>query len=534
MQRAMSVWLPTLAVDLWKRRDRRRDARPEDWRARESDAQNLRRDRIAGASIPLLIVAESRGRRLVVHRCALAAAAGVCPGMPEGESRALLTGPVRVEPHDPARDLAALRRLALWAQRFSPIVAVDPPDGLLLDVSGCAAVFGGERRLLRGALVRLRRLGFEARGAIAPTIGCAWATARFGESPGRIVRDGNERAAIAPLPLAALRIEPEAVEALAEVGVETVAQLLEVPRSHLPSRFGADLLRRVDQALGQAIETLDPVREAPPPEAEIVSEGPTTDLEAIGLAVREALGRLIEQLAVREAGARTLVLWLHRSDAAPLRIEVRVSRPTRRAKHLWSLLCPRLERAHLGFGVERIRLVAPGPARLRHGQAAEWDTDGGAGTAAEHALDELIDTLASRLGADAVAVPEIAESHVPERASRLVRAGEIRAMRRTSAPSVSPGDRPPMLLGRPEPARVLAVTPDGPVARVSWNGRERTVTACIGPERIAPEWWRARGEKESWVLCTRDYFKVQDEAGRWLWVCRELETNTWYVHGLWA
>ena len=94
-------------------------------------------------------------------------------------------------------------------------------------------------------------------------------------------------------------------------------------------------------------------------------------------------------------------------------------------------------------------------------------------------------------------------------------------------------DRPSVLLAQPEPAQVIAVIPDGPPSRLRWRGREYHVCSSFGPERICQEWWSGPLDGQC-ELNARDYFKVQDSHGRWLWVYRQLEENRWFVHGLWA
>jgi len=463
---------------------------------------------------------------------------------------------IRVLPHEPERDLMVLRALAVWANRFAPNVAIDEPDGLLLDVSGCARTFGGETRLLEQLLGGLERLGFRARGAIAPTFGCAWAAARYGEERATVVADDGARDAIAHLPVESLRLTDEALAGLAEVGIERVEHVLGLPRSVLPARFGGELLWRLDQALGHAMEVIEAVRDPAPVRAERVFDGPTTQWEAIEVTVRDLLERVCAELRSRESGAQRLDVELERSDLAPARLAITLSRPSRDARRLWSLCRPRLERTHLGFGVERIAIGAPRTARLRHEQVefaerqarglSHWEgpTAGkGLGSGQAEDLSHLVDTLANRLRWERVRRAELVESHVPERAFRMRSMQEGGEKRGKSAIGrVTEGDRPTVLLERALPVDVMALTPDGPVLRLWLGEREREVVATVGPERVAREWWRGgegteaqrhrgtKGEREM----TRDYFKVQEAGGRWLWVYREVETGRWFVHGVWG
>lgn len=486
-------------------------------------------------------------QRVVVACCERAERAGVRRSTPAAQARAAFApGAVRVEQATPARDRAALDALAVWAHQFSPIVAVDPPDGLLLDVTGCERVFGGEDRLLGLVGERCRARGLRVRAAIGPSFGCAWAVARFARTNAVVIAEGDERRALEPLPVRALRLGEDAAVALAEVGITRVGELFDLPRSVLPARFGSELLFRFDQALGRAIETIEPVRPVSPPTVERVFDGPTTNLEAIGWCVHELLGELAAGLVHRESGARRLDLTLDRSDLDPARLMVSMSRPNRDARHLWSLIEPRLARTNLGFGVERVTVVASRLGRLRHTQATHLhEREGVSEGEAARLGAELADTLVNRFGRLRVVRAVLVGSRVPERASGWEVVGEVgdgkvvgKKVARFSEPcgdsrlgepchhELCCPERPPALLDRPEPIEVIAVTPDGPVARVRWRGEDHAVAACLGPERIAGEWWRD-------AQPTRDYFRVQDEGGQWLWVFRELETGRWFVQGGW-
>ncbi|USN98794.1 MAG: DNA polymerase Y family protein [Phycisphaeraceae bacterium] len=474
----------------------------------------------------MLLVTHERQRQIVARCCERAASAGVRPGMPAAQARALfVVGAVRIEPYDPETGRRALRRLAVWGERFSPVVALDEPDGLLLDVTGCERVWAGEQRLLHAATRGLAALGFVARASIAPTFAGAWGVARFGPKDTRLIPQGGERDAIAPLPIAALQVDPETVAQLAEIGIERVGDLLALPRSTMPPRFGPDLLLRLDRALGQAIEIIEPVRPTPPPEAQRVFEGPTSRTDAIGLAVRELIDEIAGALAARSCGARRLEVELARSDLEPHRLAITLARPSRDGKHLWALVRPGLERAHLGFGVEGVRVRAPAVGRIRHEQAECLDAYAGPPPAEiERSSAELLDTLGNRLGLDRVLHASPRASHLPERAFQMRRASDPRSAHEETVPK----DRPTVLFDRPAPIDVLALTPDGPVHRVSWRGETREITACLGPERIAGEWW---GPSPGG---TREYFAVRTDRGEWLWLARSIESRRWFVHGVWA
>lgn len=513
----------------------------------------LRANRRSGAppeSGPVLLVRTEKRRRVVAFCCARAAAAGARPGMPAAEAMAVLptrgerAEGVRVLPARPDREAAILRALASWCSRLSPLVGLDPPDGLMLDVRGCAQAHGGEERMLHLALSGLAGLGFAARAAVAPTFGCAWAMSRFAPQPAAIVPENGQRAALAPLPVAALRIEAATREALAELGVTRTGEALALPRGALPARFAPDLLLRIDQALGSAMETIVPVRETARIAVERLLDGPTTQAAAIELCTRELLEQLCAQLTGHQRGARRIEITLDRADLEPARLTISLGRPARDPRHLWRLIRPRLERVHLGYGVERIALAAPWTARLRHEQTERWrerdDAERGRATSTHdtgRAADELIDTLVNRLGPQRIRTAEPVESHLPERAwmwrpamesPPRMHAADAPAPTDSDAPA--PGGRPTILFFPPRAVHAARLVPgngDAPApARLLWNGVE------IDPipaerERIACEWWRS-------ARPSRDYLRAADRSGRMLWLAHEIETGRWFVHGVWA
>ena len=536
MRRVLSVYLPMFSTDLARRRSARETLDGPGDRAR-------RRHEMVVLTRPVA------SRELVSRRCELAAMAGVAEGMDLAHARTLLPNGVvlRVEPHRPDRDAAALHALACWAVRFSPLVAPDPPDGLLIDITGTERVHGGEARLIRSVGGKIRRLGFSVRVAAAATFGCAWGVARFGTHALSRTPSGREREAISGLPLAALRLDEATILTLNEIGIACVGDLLALPRSSLASRFGEATVRRVHQALGSGAERIEPVRPAPPLRCGLIFDGPTDHWESIETAVRRTVEEMTTHLARRERGVRQLDLHLLRPRAAPTIIQLTLSRPSRALPHLWSLTRSRLERIDLTDGVEGVSLTATQTARLRHQQSGSSALGAGEDHVAETAWGELIDTLVSRLGADGVLRMEPVESHLPEQAFRERFAME--PLPRAPIASVTPNDRPTILFPRPEPAEAMALTPDGPLVCLGWRGRSWKVLRCCGPERIGQEWWRweppespdgiatpcaRRGGARRGVPPDRDYFSVQTENGRLLWIFRHVETSRWFVHGEWS
>lgn len=516
-------------------------------------------------SVAVLLTRRVASRELIERRCALAASCGVRVGLDLAHARTLLPASVEVvaQEHDARRDAEALRTLALWALRFSPMVAPDPPDGLVIDLTGTRLVHENEAVVLRRVARSLARKGVRARLAVAPSIGCAWAVSRFGPHDVSRVPPGMERRAIERLPAAALRLDDAAVRGLAELGVTRVSHVLDLPRAGLASRFGPLVPDHLDRALGLVHERIDPVRPDPPPSVQTVFDGPTTQWEAIECTVRTLLDRLAAELLRLERGVRRLRVDLVPPVGLATHLEIVLSRPNRSAKHLWSLLRPRLEREQPALGsrdgVERVMLTAVQSSRLRHAQTTSAGMGADEQQTSSAAMGEMLDTLVSRLGADRVVRVEPVQSHLPERAfverSVMHAAPARRAVQADpSVASVTASQRPTRLFEKPERVEVVALTPDGPVHALTWRGERHAVISTVGPERIAPEWWRAelcerpiapaRGgaaqgkprRARAWTgpPPDRDYFAVQLEHGRWLWLCRQVGAARWYVHGEWA
>ncbi|MEO1512251.1 MAG: DNA polymerase Y family protein, partial [Planctomycetota bacterium] len=488
---------------------------------------------------PRLLVIEHANHQLVARADRTAVERGARPGMTLASARAIIASPETppvVEPFTPERDARALRRLADWAHAFAPRVAIDPDpmphvglddpddqgvtdrrpqDALMLDVSGCDRLYRdrsmpgvrGEIVLARSLGRAISRLGFTCRIGLAPTLGAAWGAARFGRS--KLTAIGLEpnaenamydlRACAMAMPVAALRLPLVILEGLEELGLDTIGDVAALSRDQVGSRFGRLPLLRIDQLLGEAIETFEPVRTEPAVRVERRFDGPVTKPEAIALTARILLEDLCAQMLSRESGVRDLTAEFERLGEDLRRTELLVerlhlSRPSRDAKHLLRLLEPKIERLHLGHGLERIAITCDRAGRLAHEQSS---IDGDRGATPERigrAAGELIDTLGARLGDRRVLRAETADSHVPERAFRFEPASR-RDRRKTNAADPSPtglGTRPPLLLERPEPIEVMALAPDHPPVRVTWRGESLAIVSGSGPEQIGGEWWRWR------------------------------------------
>lgn len=488
-----------------------------------------------GAAV-LFLTRRSAGRELLTDCCEGARRCGVVPGMDVAQARSMLPRGVTLHKEDasPTRDAAALHALACWCLRFSPVVAPDGPDGLLMDAGGMTLVYANETALARKVAGRLARVGFASRVAVAATCACAWALARFGEGRLTVAAPGGEAAALAGLPVGALRIDEACIAGLGDVGVETVADLAALPRRSLVSRYGAPVVERLDLALARsaAPEVIAGVRAPPEFRAGIMFDGPTDHPGSVLAAARETLAELATHLARHQRGARRLTVTIKRPHATPTIADITLSRPSANAKHLWKLVETRLDRVDMGQGVEGVSIAAPGTARLRHEQTGSAAMGGGDPQTHGAAMGELIDTLVGRLGPQSIRRAVPADSHLPERAFRYVPAPDAASpTRRAHAPGPARlPDRPTLLFDRPEPAGVMARTPDGPVLSLTWRGEHHTILTCTSAERLGAEWWRGGPG----VPPDRAYYAAQTRHGRWLFLCRQVGTPNWFVQGEWA
>ena len=510
MRRVLSVWLPRWPLDRW----RRTSAEPDD-----------------GGPFAL-VDSTDKGLRLAAVNEA-ASAGGLYPGMALTDARAVLPS-IRTRTWDATADARDLKKLALWTTRYTPWTNTDGADGLLLDVTGCAHLWGEEKDLIADLHTRLEAAGFKSRISLAGTIGATWALARFG-APSPIV-EADLRAALAPLPVEALRLAPDIVVILKRLGLKNVGDLYTLPRAALARRFASPqiseaVLLRLDQALGRREEPLSPLLPVPAYRSRTVFAEPALDGDFILGALGELLADLCRTLERDEKGARRLTLTAARVDGTTATFGIGTSAPSRDARHLARLFKERLDGLDPGFGLDALVLSADAvdpQASEQHSLHAEKSAD-------RTRLAELVDRLANTLGAENVEETHFRDSHVPERAEELKPAGPERPAwpERSAKPP-----RPFRLFARPEPIAVTAEVPEGPPLLFVWRRLTRRVARAEGPERIEPEWWLDLGAREAQ---SRDYYRIEDVEGHRYWVFREglydrpgNDVPRWYVHGLYA
>lgn len=458
--------------------------------------------------------------------------AGLTQGLSFADARALCPD-LASDLADPVSDLRFLNMLARWAERYCPIVSTDGANGLLLDITGTAHLFGGEDDLVSDLLARLDRAGLSARLGMADTIGAAWAVARFAcdahKSYGRrqtgiIVDPGDSVSALANLPVMALRIDPQTSNSLRRLGLSTIHDLQQVPPATLARRFGSTLLTQMDLALGQAMEPVTPRRTEPRFAARI------TLPEPIGLAddVLGIAGKLMQQVCDRleaaHKGARRLRLTAQRVDSDNQTTEIGLARPMRDPKRMTRLFAHAVEKMDAGFGIERMWLEAIETEPLNLTQQSHIDRK----NRESEALADLLSRVGNRVGFENVQRYLPAESHIPEKSFVIAAA----------AYSEPAGDWPvskrrPLMIFPPEP---ITGRDRMPPQHFRWRNMRFSIAHSEGPERIQPEWWL---DDPDWRSGLRDYWRVQTHQGRRLWLFHtpkvsHLHVTTWFVQGEFA
>lgn len=523
-RRILALWLPRLPTD------------------------RIRRGTCAvGPKTPLVVVAKANNALSLTAVDERAARLSLKVGQPLADARAMVPELAVVEA-DPAADLKLLEAIADWCDRFTPFVALDG-DGLLLDITGASHLFGGEQAMLAKILSLVAKQRFAVRGAIAGSAMAARALARHAE--GTIVEPGREAEAVAPLPVAALALDPAITHAFRRAGLKTIGQVAARGRAELCARFGHAMIDRLDLALGRGEKPISPRRKLPDLMVEHRFADPVITEEAISAALFSLAQSLSQALEQRGQGARHLEAIFFRADGTRRAIEIETARPTREAKIVLRLFRERLnaltDPIDPGFGFDLIRLAA------LHVEREEQRNHGVADDNAKE-IAFLIDRLAARFGATRILSFEPQDTHIPEAASVAVPAQQATPSKwnhpplegasasiasRGGPPSgtahAAPPRRPLRLFVHPEPIDVTAGVPDGPPRQFRWRRTLHAVTHAEGPERIAMEWWRSADPKP-----TRDYYRVEDEEGRRFWLyrdglfARETPSPRWYIHGLFA
>ena len=515
MDRILCVWSPCWAIANWRRRN-----------------PQVPGHGAAPAEAFALVQAERGARRLYAVDDG-AARLGLFVGQKATDAAALAPELVMADA-DPVADAAALTALADWCARFSPAVAIDAPDGLYLDITGAAHLWGGEAAMAADLAARLGRNGLPVRAAVAGTPGAAWALARFGRSALTVVAAGDEAAHLAPLPPSALRLESQTAAQIARLGLTTVAALAALPRDQVVRRFGAAVIARLDHGLGRTREALVYRRPPSPWFARRAFADPISAPEDLARAAADIVAGLCARLETAGQGARRFDLCFHRLDGVAHLVSAGLALAGRDAAAIHRLLAPKLDSVDPGFGIEVVTLTAEAvePISARQARLGE-----GADAGVEAGAAALVDRLTNRLGAGAVWRAEARPSHDPGRAvARRPALSPIlgAATRGEGWDPLRP--RPLRLFRQPEPIEAMAPVPDDPPVFFRWRGAPHRVRRAEGPERLAEEWWRHPFD-EVGPGRARDYYRVEDEAGARFWLFRDglygaEAPAKWWMHGL--
>ncbi len=522
-------------------------------------AERLLRQRRDALPVPFAIVGDKNGAQVLVSLCAQAEAAGLHLGQSLRDAMAMCPGLV-YRPAHLAHEAAFLAGLRRWAGKFSPWVAAEPPDSLVLDITGCAHLFGGEAALIALLAEDCAALGLTVRAGIAGTRGAAWALARFGGQMAGAHRSGDAiaqearatraraskrrawevmatrvrahqniqtsaiapagdlAAVLGPLPLAALRFDGATVEGLQRLGLRHVRDVIALPRAPFARRFGAGALRRLDQALGLEPEPITPARAAHHFATRLSFPDPIGLRSDIEAGLDRLLARLCGSLQVAGHGARHLRLQAFRADGGLSTVEVGLARPADDPARIRPLLLLKLDMIDAGFGIDCLRLHAyatePLPA-VQHAGHLDAGARVQSRAQADCDLDDLIGKLGAKLGPEAVQRLAPAHSHIPAQAAQVLAAAWAGYGATGAAPEwPRPAGPRPLLIFPPE---IVGAPQDDPTppATFKWRGRLWATRVAIGPERIAPEWWLDNPE---WRSGPRDYWRVEVEGGERLWL----------------
>jgi protein ImuB len=511
-RRYLAIWFPFLPADRLRRHPPREFALSLEGRA------------------PFAFVEKVKGALRLVAVDGQAQALGLMPGMALADARARVPDLLAFDA-DGHADAQWLERIAESCLRYTPMVAIDAPDGLILDIMGCAHLFGGEADLAEDTARRCSEIGMTVRIAVAGTSAAARTLARYSARPGE--------ESVRLLPVAALELAPEATQGLVRAGLKTIGDMAARPMAGIAARFGGEAVDALRHMLGEIERPIVPIRPPAPIMAERRFAEPVARTEYALTVLGELAAEVGRQLEERHIGGRRFEATFFRSDGLARTMTVETSQPTRAPADMMRLMRERVEGLadpiDPGFGFDLIRLDVPVIQELA---AAQIGLGGEATKDAEVAA--LIDRLSTRLGRDRVRKLVPCDTHIPEQAQLALPAVEARAPAAwPMSGAKEPPSRPLHLFDPPQPIEVIAEVPDGPPHRFRWRRALHEVRRFEGPERIASEWWKRKDGAVDRAGLTRDYYRVEDARGRRFWIFRhglyeEKPDPHWYLHGLFA
>ncbi len=470
-----------------------------------------------------VFVETERGKKLIRACSAKAIAIGIREGMTLADAL-IFIAELRVFDYEEAVIGQLLNSIGEWCIRYSPAVSIDYPDGLILDVSGCTHLRGGEQNYLHDLTSRLRTIGYDVQGAMADTIGCAWAIARYGTAD-LIVKSGGQYDALLPLPATALRLSAMQVDKLKALGLHQISAFIDMPKAMLRRRFGKDMVLRILQATGEEHEFLKPLSEPFQYQERLECADPVRTRESIEYALHLMLDKLCSSLYHDGMGLRKAIFSYFLTDGTNENITIGTSAVSCKAKHIFSLFIPLIDMVKPGSGIELFVLEAPVVEILTQEQHRLW---GAEVQENKRQILELLDRIEGKIGAGNINLYIPSAHHWPERNLEAVKDLNIKSDDRWHLL----GPRPMQLLSLPEPIQASAITPDYPPFLFIYKGKKHEIAKADGPERIEREWWQDQGEH-------RDYYIVEDKEGKRYWIFRSGhyeagKAQHWYLHGFFA
>jgi protein ImuB len=472
------------------------------------------------AAKPLVLYAPQHGRMVITAANPLAEELGIYEETVLADARAIVPSLQTIE-EKPEQFAALIHQFAEWFIRYSPTVATDGVDGLIIDASGCAHLWGGEEKYVQEISHRLKALGYHTRIAMAGTIGTAWALAHFGNNQ-HIVSNGDEAAALLHLPPQSLRIAQDVSERLHKLGLRQIHQFINMPRTVLRRRFGADFITRLHQALGHEPEFIQPITITPPYQERLNCLEPIVTLTGIEIALRQLLESICNRLHQEQKGIRKAHFSCYRIDGKTVKIDIGTNRPSSDAIHLFKLFEIKLGTIEPALGIELFVLEASKVDDHTPAQEKIWNTSG---DLTDNNIALLLDRLANKIGEHKIH-RYLPDAHYwPERSVK-------KAVSLDEQPTTHwnhTKTRPVKILSPPEPITVTAPVPDYPPMLFRYKNKIHKIIRADGPERIEQEWWLQQGQH-------RDYYYVEDEEGHRYWLFRlghyeESKPVGWFLHG---
>lgn len=494
-KRFISIWFPYLATD---------------WFA-------IKQPELSHTAF--VISSTSHGRSVIVASNAIAQEYGIVIGMALADARAIFPS-LKVADDKPGLNEKLLTKIAEWCIRFSPFVSIDPPDGIIIDATGCSHLWGGDDHYVATISKKLKKCGYTTRIAIADSIGAVWGIARF-SNQSLIIRNGQHVNALFELPPNALRLDNDTIDKLVKLGLRQVKDFISMPRSALRRRFGLQFLQRVNQALGIQEEIIQPLIPIEPYEERLPCLEPIATATGIEIALLKLLEILCKRLEEEQKGLRQAVLKCYCIDGRIESIEIGTNHPSHNEKHIFRLFESKISTIRPELGIELFVLIAPKVEDVQHLQQKIWENPGGLNNIR---LAELLDRIAGKVGENCIHRYLPDEHYWPERSFK--QASTLNE--KSSAQWIVDKPRPIQLLPNAEKIAVTAPIPDYPPMNFRYKGKLHIITNADGPERIEQEWWLQQGQH-------RDYYYVEDEEGKRYWIFRlghyDDKSYQWFIHG---